>query len=108
VSYVSPAKISEGEPLKNEMIPGFELLPSAEELDEPMANLTNTLKTVVGKLKADKNSWPFLEPVNLDDVPEYYDHVAFPMDLGTISDRIKDGYYSHVSAECVCAALTQP
>lgn len=38
-----------------------------------------------------------MEAVDPDEVPEYYDHILFPIDLRTMSDRLKEGYYVHVS-----------
>ena len=30
-------------------------------------------------MKKHKSSWPFLEPVNKDDVPDYYDIISDPI-----------------------------
>jgi len=93
--------LKERRPLMNEEIPGFELLSSPKKLEEPIDDLNSTMKLVLNKLKADKNAWPFMEPVNADDVPEYYKHIQFPIDLGTMSEKIKSGYYVHVSANTI-------
>uniref|UniRef100_A0A915D334 Bromo domain-containing protein n=1 Tax=Ditylenchus dipsaci TaxID=166011 RepID=A0A915D334_9BILA len=68
---------------------------NSEELSKPIEDATNLFRSITTKLKADKNAWPFLEPVDADDVPEYSDHIQFPIDLRTISDNIKEGYYIH-------------
>uniref|UniRef100_A0A915E2G8 Histone acetyltransferase n=1 Tax=Ditylenchus dipsaci TaxID=166011 RepID=A0A915E2G8_9BILA len=86
---------NEGKVLSNQMIPGFDTLASSEELSESIEDATNLFRSIITKLKADKNAWPFLEPVDADDVPEYSDHIQFPIDLRTISDNIKEGYYIH-------------
>ncbi|CAG2065927.1 unnamed protein product, partial [Timema podura] len=39
-------------------------------------------------------AWPFLKPVDKNEVPDYYDHIKFPMDVKTMSDRLKAGYYT--------------
>lgn len=36
-----------------------------------------------------------MDPVDAEEVPEYYDNVLFPIDLGTMSSRLKNGYYVH-------------
>ena len=43
-----------------------------------------------------KLNFDLRNPVNADEVPDYYDHILFPIDLGTINERIKEGYYVHV------------
>ena len=39
------------------------------------------------------SSWPFLNPVDSKDVPDYYEHVKFPMDMKTMAERLKANYY---------------
>lgn len=34
-------------------------------------------------MKKHKSSWPFLEPVNKDDVPDYYDIITDPIGIYT-------------------------
>ena len=33
-------------------------------------------------------AWPFLEPVNADEVPEYYDVIADPIGKASINARL--------------------
>ena len=40
-----------------------------------------------------KSSWPFLIPVDRKAVPDYYEHIKFPMDMKTMAERLKAGYY---------------
>ncbi|KAI1719633.1 bromodomain-containing protein [Ditylenchus destructor] len=80
--------------LTNDMIPGLETL-NIPETSDPIADSTNIFKQILIKLKQDKNSWPFEEPVDPDDVPQYYEHIQFPIDLGTMSEKLKNGYYIH-------------
>ena len=35
--------------------------------------------TLIGDLQENQNSWPFLEPVNEQQAPEYYIIIKFPM-----------------------------
>ncbi|TKR92119.1 hypothetical protein L596_006833 [Steinernema carpocapsae] len=59
------------------------------------SDLLSTLRTVHRKIKEDQHSWPFLEPVEASDVPEYYEHIFYPIDLTTIGERIDRKYYNH-------------
>jgi hypothetical protein len=81
--------------LKASKIPGLEFAASdsptisskSSDVSEPMEDFTSVCRTVLTKLKNDKNAWPFLQPVNHDEVPEYYDHILFSIDIGTITER---------------------
>ncbi|KAL2535719.1 Histone acetyltransferase GCN5 [Forsythia ovata] len=39
------------------------------------------------------DAWPFKEPVDARDVPDYYDIVKNPMDLKTLSKRVESEQY---------------
>ncbi|KAK4674682.1 histone acetyltransferase [Podospora pseudopauciseta] len=41
-----------------------------------------------------KQAWPFLAPVNRDEVPDYYKIIANPMDLSTIEERLEHDAYA--------------
>ncbi|KAF4982605.1 hypothetical protein FZEAL_1799 [Fusarium zealandicum] len=41
-----------------------------------------------------KQAWPFLHPVNKDDVPEYYNVIQVPMDLSNVLERLEHDYYA--------------
>ncbi|XP_014226861.1 histone acetyltransferase KAT2B [Trichogramma pretiosum] len=56
-------------------------------------SLYNGLKQVLSSVKAHNSSWPFLKPVDKNEVPDYYDHIKYPMDLKTMSERLKSRYY---------------
>lgn len=43
-------------------------------------------------MKSHKCAWPFVKPVSVSEVPDYYDHIKYPMDLKTMGDRIKNRY----------------
>jgi histone acetyltransferase len=51
---------------------------------------------IVKKLQTHKSSWPFLKPVNKEDVSDYYEVIKEPIDLQTISFRIKEKCYKDV------------
>ncbi|XP_013141094.1 PREDICTED: histone acetyltransferase KAT2A [Papilio polytes] len=50
-------------------------------------------------------SWPFLKPVDKSEVPDYYDHIKYPMDLRTMGERLKSRYY--VSKRLFIADMTR-
>ncbi|KAL0112065.1 hypothetical protein PUN28_013352 [Cardiocondyla obscurior] len=66
--------------------------PMDPSLDVP-DSLFNTLNSVLNSVKKHSTAWPFLEPVDKNDVPDYYDHIKYPMDLKTMQDRLNSGYY---------------
>ncbi|KAF2819127.1 histone acetyltransferase GCN5 [Ophiobolus disseminans] len=39
-------------------------------------------------------SWPFLKPVDKDEVPDYYKTVSSPMDLTSMEERLESGFYT--------------
>ena len=38
-------------------------------------------------------AYMFMEPVDLELVPNYCAYVAFPTDVGTIKERLRNGFY---------------
>jgi len=42
-------------------------------------NFYTQCKNIIDKLRSDKNSWPFHKPVDLKEVPDYYDVIKEPM-----------------------------
>lgn len=40
-----------------------------------------------------KNSWPFLKSVSSSEVPDYYDVIKRPMDIGKIKSKLNLGDY---------------
>lgn len=55
--------------------------------------LAATLRNVLNAVKNHAAAWPFLKPVDKTEVPDYYDHIKYPMDLRTIGERLKARYY---------------
>uniref|UniRef100_A0A915PCA7 histone acetyltransferase n=1 Tax=Setaria digitata TaxID=48799 RepID=A0A915PCA7_9BILA len=73
-------------------------LPGLEQCEDelvPHEELEHKIRSILHKLRADKSSWPFLKPVNADEVPEYYGYIKFPTDLKTMTERCKSKYYVH-------------
>ncbi|XP_055382309.1 histone acetyltransferase KAT2A [Condylostylus longicornis] len=63
-----------------------------EESADP-DKLAAQFTTILQSVKQHASAWPFLKPVNAAEVPDYYDHIKYPMDLKTMTDRLKKGYY---------------
>ena len=62
------------------------------------SKLSAHLKSLLDKIYSSAHSWPFEHPVSKDDSPDYFQIVSDPMDLRTISDRLKSGdYYRRAS-----------
>ncbi|XP_023167733.1 histone acetyltransferase KAT2B-like [Drosophila hydei] len=70
-----------------------ELLPARVEELTDAAHLSSLFDTVLQSLRRQASAWPFLSPVNAKDVPDYYVHIKYPMDLKTVGERLERGYY---------------
>lgn len=55
--------------------------------------LKGFIELMVGILRNDPNSWPFLEPVSAKDIPEYYEIIKSPMDLSKIREKFRNNIY---------------
>lgn len=73
----------------------FPISRMSRPLEEPSDpdKLSNIFSQILGACKSHSASWPFLKPVNPSDVPDYYDHIKYPMDFKLMAERIKKGYY---------------
>ncbi|MBN3277474.1 BPTF factor, partial [Polyodon spathula] len=47
--------------------------------------------------QAHKMAWPFLEPVDPNDAPDYYGLIKEPMDLATMEEKIQKRYYNKLT-----------
>ncbi|XP_029214367.2 nucleosome-remodeling factor subunit BPTF-like isoform X2 [Acropora millepora] len=66
----------------------------AQEDKQPLtAREYDSLKRLLRSLQSHKMAWPFLEPVNPDDVPEYNDVIVDPIDLSTVEERMNSKAY---------------
>ncbi|XP_068603380.1 histone acetyltransferase KAT2B [Brachionichthys hirsutus] len=72
---------------------GWKPIGKGKELKDP-DQLYSTLKTILQHVKSHPNAWPFMEPVKKTEAPGYYQVIRFPMDLKTMSERLKSRYYT--------------
>ncbi|GKU86450.1 hypothetical protein SLEP1_g973 [Rubroshorea leprosula] len=57
-------------------------------------SLTAFMRTLLKSMHDHVDAWPFKEPVDRRDVPDYYDIIKDPVDLKTMSKRVEsDQYY---------------
>ncbi|KAH8198647.1 hypothetical protein TruAng_007188 [Truncatella angustata] len=54
----------------------------------------NELRRFLYRVQSHKQAWPFLKPVNRDEVPDYYNAITSPMDLPTIEERLDSDLYA--------------
>uniref|UniRef100_A0A8C9V9T5 Bromodomain PHD finger transcription factor n=1 Tax=Scleropages formosus TaxID=113540 RepID=A0A8C9V9T5_SCLFO len=55
------------------------------------------LRRTLRSLQAHKMAWPFLEPVDPNDAPDYYGVIKEPMDLATMEERVQKRYYKKLT-----------
>ncbi|XP_058794232.1 nucleosome-remodeling factor subunit NURF301 isoform X2 [Phymastichus coffea] len=55
------------------------------------------LKKLIKQIQGHKSAWPFMEPVDPNEAPDYYKVIKEPMDLQTIELRINDRTYKKLS-----------
>jgi len=67
-------------------------------------NFYSQCKNIIQKLKSNKNSWPFLKPVDYKEVPDYYEVIKEPMgnkikltilDVRTLEQNLESGTYKN-------------
>lgn len=64
------------------------------ETQREIKSLKSDLLQMVHRIKEQQFAWPFLEPVDTNDVPDYLDVIAKPIDLATMEKRIRsDNHY---------------
>ncbi|XP_064180343.1 nucleosome-remodeling factor subunit BPTF [Anguilla rostrata] len=78
--------------------------PQCQSTEDAMTVLTpltdkdyEGLRRILRSLQAHKMAWPFLEPVDPNDAPDYYGVIKEPMDLATMEDRAQKRYYSKLT-----------
>lgn len=53
----------------------------------------NALLHLLNDMQNHASAWPFLQPVNKDDVPDYYNVIKQPMDLSTMEEKLEKDQY---------------
>ena len=55
----------------------------------------NQLLHLLNDMQNNTNAWPFQQPVNKDEVLDYYEVIKEPMDLATMEEKHEKGPVSH-------------
>ncbi|XP_059615017.1 nucleosome-remodeling factor subunit NURF301 isoform X2 [Phlebotomus argentipes] len=55
------------------------------------------LKKLIKQITTHKNAWPFMEPVDPQEAPDYYKVIKDPMDLVKVEERIDTKWYTTLS-----------
>ncbi|XP_045474832.1 nucleosome-remodeling factor subunit NURF301 isoform X2 [Harmonia axyridis] len=55
------------------------------------------LKKLIKQLQMHKSAWPFMEPVDPNEAPDYYKVIKEPMDLQKVEHKINDHTYTKLS-----------
>ncbi|KAJ8968859.1 hypothetical protein NQ317_016782 [Molorchus minor] len=55
------------------------------------------LRKLIKQLQVHKSAWPFMEPVDPTEAPDYYKVIKEPMDLQMIENKINDQSYTKLS-----------
>ncbi|XP_046701308.1 nucleosome-remodeling factor subunit BPTF-like isoform X2 [Silurus meridionalis] len=78
--------------------------PQCQSTEDAMTVLTpltekdyEGLRRILRSLQAHKMAWPFLEPVDPEDAPDYYRVIKEPMDLSTMEERLLKRHYSKLT-----------
>lgn len=53
---------------------------------------------LLSDLQNHASSWAFLNPVNKDEVTDYYEVIKEPMDLSTMEQRLEENVYENLDA----------
>ncbi|ACI65425.1 predicted protein, partial [Phaeodactylum tricornutum CCAP 1055/1] len=64
-----------------------------KEADRQKSALKTTLLAMLRKIEEQQFAWPFREPVDLTEVPDYLQVVTTPIDLSTMEKRIRADLY---------------
>lgn len=83
------------DPLTIETIRASGWSPGMDELAQQTRHGPNykPLLHLLNELQNHRSSWPFLNPVNKDDVADYYDVIREPMDLSTMEAKLLADQY---------------
>ncbi|KAL3626067.1 DeSI-like protein hag1 [Castilleja foliolosa] len=71
----------------------FKIVNSSTDAASHQKSLTAFMRSLIKAMHDHPDSWPFKDPVDARDVPDYYDIVKDPMDLKTMSKRVESEQY---------------
>ena len=54
----------------------------------------NEFRLFLYQIQNHNQAWPFQEPVDKDEVPDYYNAIISPMDLSAMEERLEQGVYN--------------
>lgn len=74
-------------------------------IDERLKYCLSIVKELLSK-RHSHYAWPFYQPVDRVSVPDYYDIIKSPMDLGTIRSKLENGFYRSPSEFAADMRLT--
>ncbi|TEB30345.1 histone acetyltransferase, GCN5 superfamily [Coprinellus micaceus] len=83
-------------------VPGLRETGWNPEMEKDMLSLNlkspdyNLMERTLSNLKGHGSSWPFREPVNLDEVPDYLEFIKSPMDLTTMEAKLESNQYKNL------------
>jgi hypothetical protein len=58
-------------------------------------NFYTQCKKLLDKIRNNKNSWPFLKPVETSEAIDYYEVIKEPMDVQTLQANLDSGVYKN-------------
>lgn len=64
-----------------------------EENVETVDSIFSQLNSLLNSVRGHSAAWPFLKPVSASEAPDYHEHIKYPMDLKTMSERLRSKYY---------------
>ncbi|KAL4604695.1 hypothetical protein ACB092_10G208500 [Castanea dentata] len=71
----------------------FRIVSASTDSATHQKHLTAFMRSLLKSLNDHVDAWPFKEPVDARDVPDYYDIIKDPMDLKTMSKRVESEQY---------------
>lgn len=78
-------------------IPGLKEAKLTEEmLNQSTKRLKNVFRYIISEIRTDTHAWPFLQPVNEKEVPDYYQIIKVPMDILKIEKYVEDDKYQRL------------
>ncbi|CEO99972.1 hypothetical protein PBRA_007706 [Plasmodiophora brassicae] len=73
-------------------------LSAATAAQSPFASQLAKMNAIIKRIRSCKDAWPFLVPVDTEQVPDYLDVIKQPMDLSTIAANLSTGLYKTKAA----------